>query len=182
MGAKEKIIEAAISLFCESGFKTTGIDLVLKKAGVAKMSLYYHFPSKEILIEECLKILDERNYNWYAAELEKISSDPQKQLEQILTPLRLVFGGTPFSGCPFMRASSEFNQSTDPIHQSAAHHKDRFLNLFQLIASRAGKAKPKELGAQIQIIFEGVMAIYQLRGDIRVLDLAEKALKTLLKK
>jgi len=54
---KKQIIDAATTLFCEHGYQATGIDKVIEKAGIAKMTLYSHFKSKEELILEYLREL-----------------------------------------------------------------------------------------------------------------------------
>lgn len=47
----DAILDAAIDLFIETGFETTSMDAIAAKAGVAKGTLYYHFKSKEGIVE-----------------------------------------------------------------------------------------------------------------------------------
>ncbi len=58
---KEKIFKAAIKTFSKSGFYKSTMEEIAENAGVAKGTLYYHFKSKddilEFLIEEGIKIL-----------------------------------------------------------------------------------------------------------------------------
>jgi len=58
---KEKIFKAAIKTFSKSGFYKTTMKEIAENAGVAKGTLYYHFKSKddilEFLIDEGIKIL-----------------------------------------------------------------------------------------------------------------------------
>ena len=42
--AKEKILDAAATLFYNDGIANTGINAITDRAGVAKMSLYNNFP------------------------------------------------------------------------------------------------------------------------------------------
>lgn len=44
------IVEMALPLFLEQGFKGTSIDLVVKKSGVSKPTVYNHFPDKTALM------------------------------------------------------------------------------------------------------------------------------------
>ncbi|NJN36217.1 MAG: helix-turn-helix transcriptional regulator [Nitrospiraceae bacterium] len=48
--AREKILETAAALFYAHGFRAIGVDTIVEQSGVAKMSLYRHFPSKDDLI------------------------------------------------------------------------------------------------------------------------------------
>lgn len=44
---REELIRVGTEIIAEKGFNTTGIEAVLKTAGVPKGSFYYYFPSKE---------------------------------------------------------------------------------------------------------------------------------------
>ena len=48
--ARQRILETADRLFYQDGVRAAGIDRIIAEAGVAKMSLYKHFPSKDDLI------------------------------------------------------------------------------------------------------------------------------------
>ena len=49
VSARERILRTATRLFYEHGIHRVGIDLVIAESGVAKMSLYRQFGSKEEL-------------------------------------------------------------------------------------------------------------------------------------
>lgn len=48
---REKILEAASTLFLERGFSATSVDDILQKVSIAKGTFYHHFISKESLLE-----------------------------------------------------------------------------------------------------------------------------------
>lgn len=48
---KEKILKVTEALFSERGVDATSMDLIAKEAAVNKASIYYHFKSKEALID-----------------------------------------------------------------------------------------------------------------------------------
>ena len=47
---KAQIAVAALPLFLENGFKGTSIDMVVKASGVAKATVYNHYPDKAALM------------------------------------------------------------------------------------------------------------------------------------
>jgi len=49
------ILDAAIDLFVEAGFESTPMDSIATAAGVAKGTLYYHFKSKEGIVDAALE-------------------------------------------------------------------------------------------------------------------------------
>ena len=60
--ARSRIIEAADRLFYTQGYSSTGINQIIEEAGVAKASLYAHFPSKEAL---AVAYLERRHRAWF---------------------------------------------------------------------------------------------------------------------
>jgi AcrR family transcriptional regulator len=52
---KEKILEAAVDLIIEKGFKTASMREMAKNAGVSNPTIYNYFPTKETIIYEYLK-------------------------------------------------------------------------------------------------------------------------------
>jgi AcrR family transcriptional regulator len=53
--SREKILTTAISLFSERGFAGTSVAEVCARAGVVKTAVYWHFDSKEGLLEAALE-------------------------------------------------------------------------------------------------------------------------------
>lgn len=53
---RSRLIEAARLEFCRDGFRGASVDRIAATAGVAKQTLYNHFPSKEALFEETIRV------------------------------------------------------------------------------------------------------------------------------
>jgi|SRR5690625_2579239 len=64
---QDKIINAALKEFTESGFEKASTNKIVKKAGIGKGTLFYYFNNKKdlflFLIEYCLKIIRESFFN-----------------------------------------------------------------------------------------------------------------------
>ena len=73
------IIEGAESVFVEMGYDLASMDLIAKKAGVSKKTIYNHFGSKENLFESILDILLQEHQF-----LKTINYDSEKSLEEQL--------------------------------------------------------------------------------------------------
>ena len=50
----DRILDAALDLFIANGFIETPMDAIAEKAGVAKGTLYYHYKSKEGIVDALL--------------------------------------------------------------------------------------------------------------------------------
>jgi len=59
--ARERILHTAHDLFYRDGIRATGIDRMIAESGVAKLTFYRHFPSKNDLV---LAFLDHRHARW----------------------------------------------------------------------------------------------------------------------
>ncbi|WP_336167587.1 TetR/AcrR family transcriptional regulator [Acinetobacter sp. 161(2023)] len=55
-----KVVNKAIDLFHHSGFHMVGVDTIMRETGVAKMTFYNYFQSKERFVEICLIVQKER--------------------------------------------------------------------------------------------------------------------------
>ncbi|MES2181969.1 MAG: helix-turn-helix domain-containing protein, partial [Pseudomonadota bacterium] len=49
MNMRERILSAAANLFESKGIHASGIDTIIAESGIAKATLYKHFPSKNLL-------------------------------------------------------------------------------------------------------------------------------------
>src|SRR5690606_3063913 len=54
-GAAERLLDTAARLFYARGVSNVGINEIIARAGVARMTLYHHFPSKDALIKAVLE-------------------------------------------------------------------------------------------------------------------------------
>ncbi len=95
--ACDRILATATDLFYKEGVQNVGIDRIIAESGVAKMSLYNNFKSKDELIAAYLQQQDENWGNWFTRRVEEIATDPRERLLVVLTCYRnglknLIFG------------------------------------------------------------------------------------------
>jgi AcrR family transcriptional regulator len=58
--ARERILDTAYELFSRNGIRAVGVDAIIDRSGVARMTLYRHFGSKDALVLAFLERRDER--------------------------------------------------------------------------------------------------------------------------
>jgi TetR/AcrR family transcriptional repressor of mexJK operon len=56
---RERVLRAATSSFLKRGYGSS-VDLIARRAGVAKQTVYHHFPSKDLLFKEVARELAKR--------------------------------------------------------------------------------------------------------------------------
>ena len=162
---RDRLIDSAVKLFCAHGYKATGIEKILKEAGVAKMTLYHHFRSKDELILAALRRQDEQFRNWMMREVEQRSGDPCSQLLGVFDVLEQWWRSDQFQGCPFIHAAAEFGAPEHPVHAAAAEHKRLVWTYLHDIAERAAIPDPESLADQLTLLLEGATVIAQFRNS-----------------
>ena len=105
---REKLLECARRLFETEGFHTTGIDRVLAEAGVAKMTLYNNFGSKDGLIVAVLNKTSHQMIERLEQTIQAASNDPYEQILGVFDALATWFSNPEFCGCMFQAAVAEF--------------------------------------------------------------------------
>ena len=177
---KDRLVDTALRLFCRDGFRATGIDAILAEAQVAKMTLYNNFGSKESLILAALAKRDEEHIAWLAAETAARAAAPEDSLLALFDALDAWFAGDDFHGCPFLKASGEFDGRDDPVHRAALTHKGRLLALVREFAEAAGAPDPARISGEIYMLVEGATVVAQLTGDRSTAVRAKQAAEALL--
>lgn len=54
---KKELLQIAYQMFIEKGYDNTSIDEIIAKAGIAKGTYYYYFPSKEATLEAVIDMM-----------------------------------------------------------------------------------------------------------------------------
>lgn len=162
---RDHLVDTALNLFSRYGFHATGIDRILSESGVAKMTLYKHFKSKDELILAALRRRDELHRNWFMREVESLATDPRDRLLALFTALEDWFQSDEFSGCCFINATAEYADKDDPIHAAAAEHK-RLIRTYVLELAEAAEARDaQELTDQLMLLMEGAIVSAQITGE-----------------
>ncbi len=177
---RDQLVDTAVKLFSTDGFHATGIDRILAESGVAKMTLYKHFRSKEELILAALRRRDERFRNWFMKTVEDQADRPADRLLAMFDVLGQWIRDDGFRGCIFINASAEFGDREHPIHASAAEHKRLMLNYVRQLAADAGVADPDELAAQLLLLMEGAFAVAHVCGHCDAPSQARRAAEVLI--
>lgn len=74
MDKRERIIDAAVEVFCQAGYDAASMADVAVKAGVGKGTLYLYFDSKQSLFEEAYRVCYEARMRECAANTQHVSS------------------------------------------------------------------------------------------------------------
>ena len=172
---RDQLIDTALALFYRDGYHATGIDKILAEAGVAKMTLYKHFKSKDELILAALHRRDERFRNWFMRAVERLGATPRERLLAVFDAMDEWFSSQECPGCMFINASAEYAKDDDPIRATAAEHKRLVLGYIRDLATAAGATNPDELAHGIMLLREGAVVLARISRSVEPVRRARKA-------
>jgi AcrR family transcriptional regulator len=162
---RERLLNTAADLFYREGIRAVGVDLVVARTGVAKTSLYRHFPSKDDLIAAVLE-RDDTNY-WVHWERVAKEAGPEAkaELSAHVQWIAQYIGRPEFRGCAFLNAATEFPSAGHPGRRIALRHKAELRRRVGALTLRLGVEEPAALADQLVLLIDGAYVNGQLRGQ-----------------
>jgi AcrR family transcriptional regulator len=161
--ARERILDTARRLFYRDGFRAVGIDTIVAEAGVAKMSLYRHFPSKDDLIVAYLEDSNRRFWDWLEGAVENVD-DPVEKLVAMFKAIERLSISPECLGCTFQGTAAEFPDRDHPGHRAALAHKEKVRRRFTELAREGGLNSPETLGDQLLLLMDGAWVAARMYG------------------
>ena len=164
---RDRILDAAESRFFQEGITTTGVDRVAAEAGVAVVTLYKHFGSKDNLLREVLsRRLRTWTEHWDAAIA--AAAFPQERLLAVFDAIESFRASAgPTQWCCFLATASERpapeHGQDDPVF--ALIQQDTLL-ITERLAELAREARcqdPTAVASGLLLLYNGVLASL-LRG------------------
>jgi AcrR family transcriptional regulator len=164
--ARERLLDAAEELFSERGIAATGVDAVLRRAGVAPATLYAHFAGKDHLVAAYLRRRHER---WRAAwdeALARSGDDPDARALSVFDALDGFPGPrAPARGCAFLAAAVEVVDPGHPAREWLAADTALLHDRLRELAAGTGAADPDALAAELLLLYDGALAA-RARGAV----------------
>jgi AcrR family transcriptional regulator len=173
--ARDRILLTAHQLFYSEGIRATGIDRVIADSGVAKVTFYRHFPSKNELILAFLTYRHERWIAWFTDALRKYGAE-YEGIDAVAPALREWFKDDGFRGCAFINAVVELGGVQPEVVEIARAHKE---SMAAAVAALLPPSKHRMLDAQaVALAIDGAIIHAQISGSpegalsslVRVLD------------
>jgi AcrR family transcriptional regulator len=177
---REQLVETAWRLFYRDGYHAVGIDTILAEAGVAKMTLYNHFASKDELIVAVLEKRHQDFFNSMLSAVEKAGRSPDKRLLSVFDWLADWIEGAAFNGCAFIRAVAEYPRADEAPHKVAAAHKQSIIDLLTQLAREAELRDAIGIGRQLALLMEGAIITVHTFGPGRVAKDTREAARRLI--
>ena len=160
--ARERILLTAHDLFYRQGIRSTGIDTVIARAAVTKVTFYRHFKSKNDLIVAYLEYRHERWMSWFTAALQRHGGT----LQALVPTMAEWFRSPVFRGCAFINGVSEIAPALPQVTEITRRHK---AEMQQAIAALLPDARRRQSAARsLALVIDGSIVQAQFRPDPEV--------------
>src|ERR1700722_14046875 len=173
--ARQRILETADRLFYRDGIRAVGIDRIIAEAGVAKMSLYKHFPSKDDLILAVLQFREESVLEFFRSSMERHGKKAKSPLRAFFAALKEWFETPGFRGCAFQNAAAELADPAHPGTEFIRGHKQRFGEFLRGLGEEAIGKDAAKVAPAVALLVEGAIVTAVIQGTPNAADVARDA-------
>ena len=177
---RDIILDVTEKLIYRHGIAATGMDFLVKTAGVSRKSIYRYFANKDELVIAALQRRDERWMHWLRSEVAR-SEGTGERLLALFDALKAWFGSADFRGCAFINTSGETGDPQDPVRLLAKAHKQKLFEYALELCQAHGSADAERQAAQLLILIDGAITVALVMGDSTAADNAQHMARTLLK-
>jgi AcrR family transcriptional regulator len=155
VSARERILQTARDSFYREGIRAVGVDTLIARSGVAKMSFYRSFRSKDDLVCAYLEASAAEYWHWWDEIIKSRAQEPREQLRALFVATADHAISENFRGCPFGNTLAEFPEDGHPARAVIVRFRaERHARLREL-AKAAGACDPERLADQLGIMLEG---------------------------
>jgi AcrR family transcriptional regulator len=177
--ARERILDTAYELFSRRAIRDVGIHEVIERAGVAKATLYRHFPSKDDLVIAFLERREERwTLAWVEAEARRRGTTPEEQLLAIFELFDEWFHRDDFEACSFINVLLEMGPA-HPAGQASVRHLASIRSVVGRLAEEAGLRDPGSFARSLHILMKGSI-VSAAEGDAEAAQRARSMARLLI--
>ena len=161
--ARARILATATRLFYTTGIRAVGVDRIIKEAGVARMTFFRHFPSKDDLVVAFL----ESRADAARTELGQI----RRQRRGARSVLAAVAAGVTtvpttdgFRGCEFINTAAEFCDPAHPARIVIAQHRAWIRDLLSDALAELDHPAPQRTAELLLMLRTGAIVAASLEG------------------
>jgi len=164
IGPRDRIVTVARELFHRHGIRAVGVDTIAAAADTNKMTLYRHFPSKDLLIAECLRQFGQECEGNWEAICTGYAHDPNEALRVWVRYISQLMIEEADRGCALANAAIELPDREHPARKVIEEFKTAQRNQLVAWCRDAGYAEPDELADELFLLLEGARVSIQSVG------------------
>jgi len=153
--SREKILEAANEAFAERGYRGASLAAIAESVGLSQPGLLHHFPSKEALLWEVLRLRHERDLE----RVQRITAERESYLEA-LVELGRENERSPGLVRLFTVLAAEAVDADHPGHE---HFRERYRELRRGVAESLAEEQRRggiAAGLDVELVAAELLAVF----------------------
>lgn len=155
---RERILMAAHALFYGEGIRATGVDKIIERSSVSKVTFYRQYASKDDLIRAYLDYRHAKWMDWFQGSLAQATAAGSSAVGALVTTLKSWFSQPDFRGCAFLNAAAELGSSDPEILATVRRHKQEMSSVLDDLFSRDAASS----GRALSLVIDGAIVHAQM--------------------
>lgn len=164
--ARETVLRIASDLFYRGGVRAVGMELIVERSGVAKTTIYRHFPTKDALIEAFLEREDHDFWRQWEAVVASHAGEPQRALSALCDWIGDRVSRDSYRGCPQINVAAEFADVGHPARKVAHRHKSEMVERLTALCRELDISTAPLRAHQIGLLFDGAFMSNGRLGNV----------------
>jgi AcrR family transcriptional regulator len=177
---REDVVAAATRLFYRQGIRSVGVDTIAESAGVSKMTLYNHFPSKDDLALAYLRRRDEGVHRFIEGRVVELAPDPRERPLAVFDAFAEQLQRDDYRGCHLINAMVEFPERDHPTRQMALDLNDAWRAYLARLIRAADMPDAQVIAEHFFLLLEGAFVTAAMEGRPDAMHRAREAAGNLL--
>lgn len=177
---REELLQTAAELFYHQGIRSVGVDTLVQRAGVSKMTLYYHFTSKDELAVAYLGRRDDAVHRFIEARVVELAPDPRRRPLAVFDAFAEQVERDGYRGCHLINTLVEFPEQDHPTRDFARERNAAWRSYFIELVRGAGRPDGEHLGDQLFLLVEGAFVTASMERSSDPMHRARAAAEALL--
>ena len=177
---RDRIIRAANRMFYAHGIRAVSVDAIAEAASVTKRTLYYHFQSKDDLIETYMVSRDQPNLLAFQRWFREAEGSVADRIGAIFASLSRTARHRRWRGCGYLRTAADLaGLPGHPAIKAGKAHKQRVESWLEEVFDDAGLDRPAHLARQVVVLLDGAFSTMLIHHDTAYIDAAGTAARSL---
>ncbi|WP_343346430.1 TetR/AcrR family transcriptional regulator [Sphingomicrobium sp. XHP0239] len=154
---RDRALAVASQLFYAHGVRAVGMDMIVERSGIAKTTIYRHFPTKDDLIAAFLEREDAEFWTQWDAVVDEVAG-PRSNLDALCEWIAQRVARDGYRGCPQINVAAEFADAGHPARIVARKHKKMMHERLTGVCKRLGLDDPNTVALQIGLVLDGAFS------------------------
>ncbi|WP_277753743.1 TetR/AcrR family transcriptional regulator [Sphingomonas oligophenolica] len=156
----------ASDLFYRGGVRAVGMEMIVERSGVAKTTIYRHFPTKDALIEAFLEREDREFWQQWEEVVASHAGESRRALSGLCDWVGDRVSRDNYRGCPQINVAAEFAECEHPARKVAHRHKAEMVERLTALCRELDISTAELRAHQIGLLFDGAFMSNGRLGNV----------------